>query len=164
MRTPARNVRLVKIGLGVVLVAFVAWVVLVIYGPITLPFQAVDASITLTPRVNNHHLQVTGTTDLPDGSPIDWHVQRHQAEFLPEAPGGRVTVASGAFAFDADLSGWTGTARVEATFSCDLGTVQPKATTDRVGEHCEHLVGLQVNADSLGDAKRISSAIDFDLP
>src|SRR2546427_752992 len=63
--------RLVAIALVAAVASMVAFVVWVLVSPIDLPFQHVDASIQMTPRVDGHTVHVTGTANLPDGSLID---------------------------------------------------------------------------------------------
>ena len=164
MQNQARTVRLVTIGLVVLVAATFAYVAWVFVSPIDLPFQRVNRSMQMTSRVDGQTLRVSGTTDLPDGSFIDWYLSRGLVDYS-ELPSGRVAVQSGAFSFGADLAGWpSGAATAEISFSCDWGTAQPKQVADLVGEHCEHLWGDQVYVDSPGDPKQLFVPAEFTVP
>jgi hypothetical protein len=164
MRDQARTIRPVMVTVAVVLAAFLAWIALTVYGPISLPFQSVHATMTMTSRVDDHGLHVKGKTNLPDGSLIDWQPWRYPVAGQTDPPTGQVAVASGAFMFDADVTGWTGLGQVNASFSCDRGTAQAKQVVDRVGEHCEHLSGEQVDADSVGAGRQLFTQVEFVVP
>jgi hypothetical protein len=154
----------VTIGLAVLVAATFAYVAWIFVSPIDLPFQRVDRSMQMTSRVDRQTLRVRGTTDLPDGSFIDWYLSRGLIDDS-ELPSGHATVQSGAFGFHADLAGWpSGGATAEVSFSCDWGTVQPKQVTDLVGQHCEHLGGQQVYVDSPGDPKQLFVPVEFTVP
>ena len=164
MLNQARAVRLVTIGLVVLVASMFGYMAWVLVSPIDLPFQRVDRSMQVTSQVDGQTLRVTGTTDLPDGSLIDWYVWRESTD-NNEWPSGHVAVQSGAFSFDADLAGWpSGAATAEVSFSCDWGTVQPKQVTDLVGEHCERLGGEQIYVDSPGDPKQLFVPVEFTVP
>jgi len=155
--------RLVAIALVAAVASMVAFVVWVLVSPIDLPFQHVDATIQMTPRVDGHTVHVTGTANLPDGSLIDWYLWRETLRSKP--PAGQVVVNHGAFAFDADVSGWAaGPAQAQVSFSCNYGTVQPKSVTEVVGGECEHLASEQVYVDSPGDSKQLFVWVRFTLP
>ncbi len=165
MSNDARFFRLVAIGLVVFVFSVLGYVAWVLVSPIDLPFQRVDRSIQVSARVDGRTLFVIGTTDLPDGSVIDWDLWREPVDDI-EWPSGEAVVRSGAFSFNADLAGWrSANAVVEVSFSCDWGaTAQPKQVTDLVGEHCEHLGGEQVYVDSPGDPKQLFVSTGFFVP
>lgn len=163
MRTLTRNP--VELALIVVVFGSIAWVMLLIVGPISLPFQGRVETIDVIGRVDGHRLHVTGTTTLPDGALIDWSVWRDTQVDLSDLPVGQAAAASGAFAFDADLTGLVaGPATLYFSFGCDWGTVQPKQVRDVVGDHCEHLRGEQVYVDSPGDTKQLTVDLPFVVP
>lgn len=164
MKDRDRTIRPVTVTLAVVLFAFLAWIALTVYGPISLPFQAVHATMTITSQIDERRLYVAGTTNLPDGSLIDWQLWRYPIDGQTDPPTGQVAVALGTFVFNADVTGWTGLGEVDASFSCDRGTAQAKQVIDRVGEHCEHLRGEQVDADSVGAGRRLFTQVEFVVP
>ena len=157
-------IRLVTIGLVVLMASTFAYFAWTLISPIDLPLQWVEKSMQMTSRVDGRILRVTGTTDLPDGSFIDWYLWREPIG-NNDWPSGTATVRSGAFSFDANLDGWpSGGATAEVSFSCDWGTAQTKQVTDIVGEHCEHLGGDQVYVDSPGDPKQLFVPVEFTVP
>ena len=108
---------------------------------------------------------MTGTTNLPEGSLLDWSLYQEWSLGTVDPPAGQVAVQGGAFAFDADLTTLTsGSAEADVTFSCNYGTVQPDHVTDVVGGQCEHLGGEQVYVDSPGDSKQLFVPVMFAVP
>ena len=101
MQNQPRTVRPVTIGLLVLVATMFAYFAWVLVSPIDLPFQRVDKSMQMTSRVDGLTLHVSGTTDLPDGSFIDWYLGRESID--NNGPAGQATVQSGVFSFDADL-------------------------------------------------------------
>ena len=165
MQAHARSGQTVTVVVGILALssfAFLAWVVV---SPIALPFQRVNATIRMTSIVDGQTMRVTGATNLPDGSLIDWDIDQESFMGPPDPPAGQVAVQGGAFAFDADLTPLvSGSARVEVWFSCNYGTAQPARVTAIVGDSCEHLGGEQVYVDSPGDAKQLLAPIEFAVP
>jgi hypothetical protein len=163
MRAHARPGHLVHVALGVVVLAFFALLFLVFVWPIDLPFQRVTAAIAATAQTDGHTVRVTGTTNLPDGSLLDWSI--YQESYFGDPPAGQVPVQGGAFAFDAELTMLaSGSAEAEVMFSCNYGTVQPETVTDVVGGQCEHLGGDQLYVDSPGDSKQLYVPVTFAVP
>jgi len=163
MRTLTRNP--VELALIIVVFGSIGWVMLLIVGPISLPFQGHVETIDVVGRVEGHRLHVAGTTTLPDGALIDWSVWRDPQVDLSDLPGGQATATAGSLSFDTDLTGWVpGPAELYISFGCDWGTVQPKPVTDLVGDHCEHLRGEQVYVDSPGDPKQLFVKVAFVVP
>jgi hypothetical protein len=165
MRDPTRNGDLVTVALVVVVVASVALVAWVFASPIDLPFQRINATIEASAKIDGHTVRVTGTTNLPDGSLLDWSLDQERYFSADYPPAGQVAVQGGAFAFDADLTKLeSGSAEADVTFSCNYGTVQPDHVTGVVGDQCEHLGGEQVYVDSPGDSKQLFVPVKFAVP
>jgi hypothetical protein len=164
MLRQARAVRLVTLGLVVLVVMLLAYMAWVLVSPLDLPFQRVNKSMQMTAQVDGQTLHVRGTTNLPDGSIIDWYLW-HDSIQTNEWPAGSAPVESGTFSFEADLGSWpSGAGIAEVLFSCDWGSPQPSHVTDVVGEHCEHLEGEQVYVDSPGDPKQLFVPVEFIVP
>jgi hypothetical protein len=160
-----RSVRPATIALCLVLLLSLGIIGWVVAGPISLPFQGMSGTLQASSAIDGHDLHVRGTTNLPDGSIIDWYLYRAVLPDSIEPPAGQATVSSGAFAFNADLTDWpSGPAEAWLSFSCDWGTVQPKAATDVAGEHCEHLRGERVYVDSPGDSKQLAARVSISVP
>jgi len=155
----------VEVALLVVVVGSLAAVAYAVLGPIDLPFQHVNARIDATSQIDGHTVRVTGTTNLPDGSLLDWSLYQQSYNGADYPPSGQVAVQGGAFAFDADLTKLgSGSAEADVTFSCNYGTVQPDHVTDVVGDQCEHLGGDRVYVDSPGDSKQLYLPVTFAVP
>ena len=107
---------------------------------------------------------MTGSTDLPDGSVLNYYFDR--APFDPAMPDGAdLVVTRGAFQFTADLRSWRpGAADVYVEFGCWGEGSQPADVMKLVGSACEHLVGDQVYVDSPGDPKTLSTKVGFTVP
>jgi hypothetical protein len=162
--TGAQRLRFVTIGLGLLLVALAGYAAWLLVSPIDLPWQRVDSSFDAAAAVDGQRLTVSGLTNLPDGSVVDYYFWREPMDdSLPD--GGHAVVADGAFRFAADLSGWPpGPAHAEITFGCNWGTEQPTHVTDLLGGSCEHLAGERVYVDSPGDPKQLLVTVDFKVP
>lgn len=160
-----RSIRRVTIALGVV-VFLSLWIVgWAVVGPISLPFQSSSGTLDASAAIDGHELHVTGTTNLRDGSIVDWSVDRAKLPDDIERPAGQVAVASGSFASDSDLTNWPSvTAVAWISFSCDWDSVQPKVAYDVAGEHCEHLRGERVYVDPPGDSKQLVARVTFSVP
>jgi hypothetical protein len=136
MRYEARTGDLLRVALVVAVLSAIALVAWVVVSPIDLPFQRVNATIDASSRIDGHTIRVTGTTNLPEGSLLDWSLDQDRSFRAGDPPAGQVAVEGGAFAFDADL------------------------TTLASG----HLGGERVLVDSPGDSKQLFVPVRFSVP
>ncbi len=159
-----RSVRVAWLAVGAVGIVAVAWIVLVFLGPISLPFQKVQATITPQVHVLDRMAQVTGSTTLPDGAVVYCNFA-HESTAL-EGIGGSATVQEGHFSIAKDLSAWPSgrvTLTVEFSIANYGGNEQPPAVVAIFGSEGENLEGPQVYLDSPGDPKELLTSVDFAL-
>lgn len=132
------------LAVGVVGIVAIAWLVLALLSPISLPFQKVEATMTPQVQVVDGTAQVTGTTTLPDGAVL-YYSFAHESLALEDA-GGSARVQDGRFSFAKDLSAWpTGSVTLYLEFSIANygGDEQPADVVAIFGSQGEHLDGPQ---------------------
>lgn len=113
----------------------------------------VGESVTLEPAasvIDGPRVQVSGTTDLPDGAVLIYQLQHErwmnqpptaQPQWIVE---GSMSVSGGRFSATEDVMGWP-SGRVEAWVGFQSGdSEQPAAVAERYGREGERLVGPNV--------------------
>ena len=108
-----------------------------------------DAHISITASVAGNTINVTGTTNLPDGSILLVYVV-HEVEQLPFDAERSVAVVDGRFEVQVDTIGWpAGAARASAWFGMDPPG-QPANVVQLVGPRGERIRGDQTHENEFG--------------
>jgi hypothetical protein len=108
--------------------------------------QGSQPLLTLNAETTGETVRVSGTSDLPDGTILQYNVWQDDADDV-HASFGEATVVSGRYEFKVSTSGWPVRAfRVRVAFSS--GDFQPRAVVDKFGPAGEHLAGPNVTDDS----------------
>ncbi len=110
--------------------------------------HAAIATMTVIPRISGSTLNVSGDTDLPDGSRIQYQIwpgdlQTSEAVVLGSLVNGELVVQKGQFAKSVDVRSWPpGAIHVWVAF--DPVPDQPQAVIDRFGSDGHLLTGPDV--------------------
>ena len=149
----------------VVLILLVAWLVVMFLMSLHLTLRHVEATMHTTVAVRGLTVQITGTTDLPDGAVIGYYFVHELGPLQGQEPdGGLTTVRNGRFDFQTDFTGWPGGAIALFTeFGVGSGYDQPQGVIDLFGADGEGISGPQAYSES-GDPPHLFATTTFVLP